>query len=456
MVGDNTMREKLSLVNDIENSVIGSCLLDIEAIGRVYGLISYEMFYSDANKIIFKAITDLWSSGSLIDLLTVNQKLIKDGNAVINGDRASLLLTKSTNSVVSTSHLENHAMMLKDLFVERETERITKSGISSDRVDIYSEVGRIQESLNKLLEVKAGNDFRSIDNGIISVYKHMEMAAKGNLVGVSTGLKTLDKLTGGFRNGAMIIVAARPSVGKSAIMGRMVLGAAKQGKKVGIISLEMTEVQLTSRLASLETNVEYHKIDKGIIVDAEERDRFYNIMNSQLANYPIYISEKLSVNLAEIRAKASKMKKMNMLDILFIDYLGLIDEQGARGQSREQIVSGISRGLKLLAMELNIPIVVLSQLNRMSEQAGDKKPKLFHLRESGSLEQDCDLALLLHRDWMSGIQVNENGESTESEADLIVAKNRGGEIGTLKLGFNGQKMRFYEFGENKEYHSRFD
>jgi replicative DNA helicase len=451
MVGREVEREKQSLVDELENAIIGACLLDVNAIGKVYGLVSHEMFYKDANKIIFKAISDLWASGSLIDLLTVNQKLIKDGNAVINGDRASLLLMKSTNSVVSTSNLENHAMMLKDIYVERETERITKSGISSDRVDIYSEVGRIQESLNKLLEVKAGNDFRSIEHGIISVYNHMDIASQGGLVGVSTGLKTLDKLTGGFRNGGMYILAARPSVGKSAMMGRMCLGAAKYGKKVGIISLEMDEMQLTARLASLMTDVEYYKIDKGYIADVEERERFYNIINSQLANMPIYISEKLSVNLADIRAKASKMKKMNMLDILFIDYLGLIDEHGSKGQTREQIVSGISRGLKLLAMELSMPIVVLCQLNRMSEQSGDKKPKLFHLRESGSLEQDADGVMLLHRDWMSGIQVDSLGNSTEHDADLIIAKWRNGSLGELKIGFNGEKMKFYEHGESREY-----
>jgi replicative DNA helicase len=436
-------REKAQFINELENAVIGVCLLEGEAVGRIYGIIAPEMFYHERNRNIFQAILDLWQDGVPVDLLTVHDKLIKDGKSVLFGESSALLLTRATNNVVSSAHLETHSKILKDLYVERETERLTKSGISKEG-DIYEEVGRLQSTLNKLMEVKAGNDFRSIDNGIVNVYRHMEAASKGGLIGISTGIKALDKLSGGFRNGGMYILAARPSVGKSAMMGRMVLGAALAGKKVAIISLEMDEVQLTSRLSSLMTNIPYWKIDKGLIAEEYERKKFYDTVNRRLANLPIYISEKLSVNLAEIRAKASKMHKLGRMDILFIDYIGLIDEGGLRGQSREQIVSNISRGLKLLAMELSIPIVVLCQLNRMSETTGDKKPKLYHLRESGSLEQDADGVMLLHRDWMSGIQSDANGNSTENNADLIIAKWRNGSIGELKLGWDGEKMKFFE------------
>lgn len=437
-------REKAQFINELENAVIGVCLIEKEAVGRIYGIITPEMFYHERNKIMFQAISDLWSNSVPVDLLTVNDKLIRDGNSLIFNERSSFLLAKATNNVVSSAHLETHAKMLKDLYVERETERLTKSGIQNKEGDIYDEVGRIQSTLNKLLEVKAGNDFRSIESGIVNVYKHMQAASKGGLIGISTGLKSLDKLTGGFRSGGMYILAARPSVGKSAMMGRMVLGAATSGKNVGIISLEMDEVQLTARLSSLMTDIPYWKIDKGLLNEEEDRQRFYDIVNRRMSKLPIYISEKLSVNLAEIKAKANKMHKLGKMDILFIDYIGLIDESGQKGQTREQIVSNISRGLKLLAMELSIPIVVLCQLNRMSEASGDKKPKLFHLRESGSLEQDADGVLLLHRDWMSGIQVDRNGNSTENNADLIIAKWRNGSIGELKLGFSGEKMKFYE------------
>jgi replicative DNA helicase len=241
----------------------------------------------------------------------------------------------------------------------------------------------------------------------------------------------------------MVILAARPSVGKSALLGAICMYAAKQGKKVGIISLEMSNTELGARFAALETNVEYHKIFRNKMKEDRERDMVYNKLN-ELAHYPIKISDKTNVNVNDIRAKVAQLKSREGIDILFIDYLQLMETEEKKTYNREQEVAKMSRGLKLLAKEFEIPIIVLAQLNRESEKLTNKKPQLHHLRESGSIEQDADTVIFLHRDFKSGILHNEHGQSTEFEADLIIAKCRNGELREIKIGFDPPKMRFFD------------
>jgi replicative DNA helicase len=275
----------------------------------------------------------------------------------------------------------------------------------------------------------------------------MDNVQHKELTGVTTGFNTLDRITGGLQPGGMYIVAARPSVGKSAFMGKMVYNAAKKGLTVGVISLEMTDNQITARISSLATEIEYWRIYRSRLVDEEQNERFYRL-TAEVSELPILISDKTGVDISEIKAKISRIKRKAKIDVLYIDYLQLLDtDDRERNYNREQQVSKISRGLKLLAKDYNMPIVVLAQLNRVSEQQSDKRPKLHNLRESGSLEQDADGVIFLHRDWMSGIKVDENGNSTEGQADIIIAKWRDGEITEYKIGFDGTKMKFYEFEE---------
>ena len=288
---------------------------------------------------------------------------------------------------------------------------------------------------------------KGVTTGGVAIGKGIIGVAIGK--GVTTGFPTLDKFTGGFQQGGMYIVGARPSVGKSAFMNSMVLGAANVGKNVAVISLEMQNRAISARISSLVTEVEYWRINRNRMIDEQQAQYFYEQI-SKMAELPIKISDTAEVNIGDIKAKIARLKQNGEVDILFIDYLQLIEADDENGRNREREVAKISRSIKLMAKQFDIPVVILCQLNRLSEQGVDKKPKLYNLRESGSLEQDADGVLLLHRDWQSGIKADENGNSTEREADIIIAKWRDGEVTEYKVGFDGAKMKFFEFNEFKQ------
>ena len=329
------------------------------------------------------------------------------------------------------------------MYIEREMHKITLSGIGDE--DGINAITTMSTKLNKLREKVVLDDFRGIDEVMVNLYTHMDQVKHKELTGITTGFKTLDRITGGLQPGGMYIIGARPSVGKSAFMGKMVFNAAKEGFNIGVVSLEMTDNQIAARISSLATDIEYWRIYRNRMMDEEQANYFYK-KTHEVSELPIMISDKTGVDIAEIKAKIARLRRKSKIDILFIDYLQLLDtDDKDRNSNREQQVSKISRGLKLLAKDYSLPIVVLAQLNRVSEQSGDKKPKLHNLRESGSLEQDADGVIFLHRDWMSGIKEDEHNNSTEGQADIIIAKWRDGEVTEYKIGFDGNKMKFFEF-----------
>lgn len=435
---------------DLENTVLGSFLIEPTAFGRCYGTLKKDVFYKNENVIIFDTIEKMWSNNEPVDIHTVCIKLVRSGYEKLDNSNTSYYITRLTNTVVSTANLEYHSLLLRQFYVEREMIKITNSGIGQS--DAVSKIKELQETFLELTKINVIDDFKSIDEVLVDLYKHMDLVKDKELAGVTTGFKYLDKVTGGLTPGGVFIVAARPSVGKSAFLGRMVLGAATKGYHCGVISLEMQDEQISARMASLTTEIEFWKIYRNRMQDKQEANRFYQIMNDQLSRLPIYISDTSQVNVSEIKAKISRLKQKGNLDVLYIDYLGLIEaESGNKNYNREQEVAKMSRGLKLIAMQFNIPIVLLCQLNRGSEAVGDKKPKLHNLRESGSIEQDADGVLFIHRDSMSGIMINADGNSTEGEADIIIAKWRNGELTDYKIGFDGPKMKFYEFEERPSF-----
>lgn len=250
-------------------------------------------------------------------------------------------------------------------------------------------------------------------------------------------------------NGDMIVLGARPSVGKSAFLGLLSMNMAKNGRKVGIISLEMSNAKIAGRLAALDTGVDFATLYRGLAIDEAMQERLYQQIGNRTAQLPIFVSDKTQVSMPEIKAKAMKLKHKEGCDILFIDYLQLVDSSGYgnKNSNRENEVRQMSRGCKLMAKELDIPVVVLAQLNRevTGRKGDDRYPKLSDLRESGAIEQDADVVMFLHRDWMSGFETNERGESTEREADLIVRKWRDGEPNLrIPLEFDPPRMKFSE------------
>lgn len=429
----------------MESSVLGACIVEKTAFGRIAGILSPEVFYYDAHKKFFECLKKMWDNSMLIDyesaLLFINRSL---GVTEIEGKNIGWWIIECTRDVVNANHLEQHALSLRQLYVERELMRITHGGLSLEG-DVSAQVSKLQQELNRLMLAKTPDDWCDMSEVLVQLSKHMDEVADKEMVGVPTGFPSLDKMTGGFRPTQLNIVAARPSVGKSAILGKMAMAAAKSGRQVGIISLEMNNVQIGGRLVSMESGVEFWRIDRGRLHDENQRNHLYSAI-TKMAHLPIRISDKTQVNISDIKAKAIQLIHKDKLDILFIDYLQLMEAENKNG-NRDQEIGKISRGLKIMAMEYGIPIIALCQLNRQSETRTDKRPRLSDMRESGNIEQDADGVLLVHRDWMAGILQDENGHSTERQANLIIAKWRNGELGDIPLNFDGERMWFYEDGE---------
>lgn len=432
---------------DLEQAILGACLLEKLAFGRTYGLVDEDTFYFSGHKEVYSAMKEMYDKNLPIDTLTVIEYLIaKRGLEEFHGYPVPYFVTRLTNTVVSTVHLEYHCHLIKEMWRRRKILELKYSPVS-DEVDSRRNIQDINQELNKILGVEFKRDWYDMTELMYNLMIHQQEMASGKKTFITSGFKKVDDMNGGFFNGQMVVIGSRPSVGKSALMGKMAIQMAKAGKKVGIVSLEMNNTEIAARLASLETDIPFSQIFRMIAQDEELHKRFYDIISKNTINLPIYLSDKTKVNINEIRAKAEKLKATKGCDCLFIDYLQLVDTvTGNRNYNREQEVSNLSRGIKLLAFELDIPVVVLCQLNReVTKRSYDHRfPKLSDLRESGSIEQDADTVMFLHRDWISGWEKDQEGMSTQNKADLICQKWRNGSVFHLPLEFEPEKMRFTE------------
>lgn len=432
---------------DLENAILGACLIDRSALGRTYGLIKSECFYKDGNKLVYNAMQEMYDQSIPIDSFTVSEWIVtKSGITEISGDGVGFYVTGLTNHVVSSAHLEYHCHLINEMWKRRRILEIKYSKLEDDR-DPRKNIQDISDQIREVLGTEVKKDWYDMSELIYNLMVHQSEMINGNKSFITTGFKKSDSLNGGFYNGQMIVIGARPSVGKSALMGQMALKIARSGKKVGIISLEMNNTEIAARLSSIETGIDFSRVFRDIANDESLHRRFYEKVSRDTINLPIYISDKTKVNINEIRAKAIKLKATKGCDCLMIDYLQLVDSSSDnKNYNREQEVSKMSRGIKLMAMELNIPVIVLCQLNRQvtSRTYKDRFPKLSDLRESGAIEQDADVVMFIHRDSMSGWQVDDQGNSTEKTADLIAAKWRNGATFHLELDFDPPKMLFKE------------
>ena len=428
----------------LESGVIGAILIEYTAFARTKGLIESDMFYLDLHKEIYNVCDELFNNSIPIDLLIITQEFHKRGLAK-KYTNCYFKISQITNVVASSYHLETHCLYLRELYIKRLIIEIKNSATTDN--DVLDEVRAIEEKLKRARELKATNDWQEFGQILIDLKLKLDTHVE---YGIKIGISEFDKIRGGLKPSEVIVVGARPSVGKTAFAGGIALKIAKDGKKVGIISLEMSNVQLTTRIISIISDIEFWKIDQSKLYNSYEVDKLNKSIDENYS-LPIFMSEKTGVTISDIRAKAMKLIYKNSLDVLFIDYLGLVEPESNKNRNREQEVSAMSRGLKLLAMELNIPIVVLAQLNRASDlRGGHSKPRLSDLRDSGSIEQDADVVLFLHSDYKAGVLENQSGQSTEFERDLIVAKYRNGETKDIKLGFEPKKMMIYDL-ENAPY-----
>jgi replicative DNA helicase len=443
------MKEWVHYSKQFEAAVLGACMLEQTAFGRIYGLINPETFYLIDNQEVFRVIDSLYQENLPIDMLTVTQRMIEKNIQLHAGD-IPWYITFLTLNVVSTAHLESHALALKKMWRRRELEKITHSVIDPGE-DERKQAIAIQNQIQEILGEQIKRDWYSMDQLMYELMLHQEQIKQGKKEFITTGFKGVDDLNGGFSPGQLIILGARPSVGKSALMGLMAGQIARKKKTVGIISLEMNNIEIAARLASLETETSFAVIHRNLFLDSSQHEIFYDRLRIHALHLPIYVSDKTKVDVNEIRSKAAKLKHAHGLDFLIVDYLQLVESSGSnKNYNREQEVAKISRGLKLLAMEMQIPVMVLCQLNRAvtNRNYKDRFPKLSDLRESGAIEQDADVVMMLHRDWMADFQEDEQGNSTENTADLLGLKWRNGALFHKELDFNPQLMKFSEKGQN--------
>lgn len=433
---------------ELENAILGQCLLESGAFSRIYGVLEEEHFYNTANKIVFSSIKKMFQEGIMIDILTVIDFIQRVQKIdIIDNTNVGYYVCRLTNDVVQSTHLEYHVHIVKTMWMERELINLTHGGQKING-NVKEKINSIYEKLQTLNQKATEHDWVDMTHLMVQLYQHQEEIKQTKGIGKPTGIPSLDEENGGFQDGQLVVIGARPSVGKSALVSGMAIEMAKKNLTTGIISLEMANVEIAARLASYDTDTDFNVVYRGLYGDMEETHRLYNKIGSSTSTLPIFVTDKTRVNISEIRAKAEKLKSLNGLGCLIIDYLQLVTPiGGSYNKNRENEIAEMSRGCKIMAKELNIPVILLCQLNReVTKRRGQERyPQLSDLRESGAIEQDADIVLFLHRDWMSGFQVDENGNSTEDQADLVVRKWRNGKSNfIIPLKFYDTKMKFVE------------
>lgn len=424
-----------------EQSVLGGMLLSKDAIADVVETIQPQDFYRPAHEVIYDAILDLYSRGEPADAITVGDELSKRGELTRIG--GSAYLHTLIASVPTAANAGYYGRIVRERAVLRRLvdagTRIVQLGYASDGGDIEELVNAAQAEVYAAAEGRAHEDYQPLSELVTPTMDEIAAAGQrgGELTGVPTGFSDLDELTHGFHPGQMIVLAARPAVGKSTMSLDIARAAAVENQQATVIfSLEMSRSEITMRLLAAEAEVRLHHMRTGGLAD-NDWTKLATTMGS-VSEAPLFIDDSPNMSLTEIRAKCRRLKQRNDLKLVIIDYLQLMSS-GRRVESRQQEVSEFSRALKLLAKELEVPVIAVSQLNRGAEQRTDKKPMLSDLRESGAIEQDADMVILLHRD-----DAYDRESPRAGEADFIVAKHRNGETATIVTAFQGHYARFVD------------
>jgi len=422
---------------EAEQSVIGSMLIDKTAISRVVEVLKGDDFYRDSHKVIFNAIFDLYQKDTPIDMITLLEHLRSAEKLDASG--GITYISEISNSVPSTANLSSYIKIVDDKSILRKLIRASTEIMENcynKQDDVEAVMDLAEQKVFNISQKKNAGDFEPMNTVLERGFLEIERIFnnKGETTGISSGFPELDDKTAGFQKGDMILIAARPSMGKTTFALNLAEYAAlRQGKSVAVFSLEMSKEQLSYKLLCSEANVDMSKLRHG---DLEDRD-WENIAKASgpLAAAKIYIDDTAGTSVMDMRSKCRKLKMEHGIDMIVIDYLQLMT--GSNKESRQQEVSEISRSIKALAKEMQCPVIALSQLSRAPEQRTDHRPMLSDLRESGSIEQDADLVMFLYRDEY----YNEETED-KNVAELIIAKQRNGPVGTVKLAWIGQFSKF--------------
>ena len=431
---------------DIEQAVIGALLIEREAYDQVSEILSPKSFYDHRHELIYESIRRLNLEKKPVDILTVTEDLRAHNQLEEVGSEPYIMQLSSM--VASSAHIEYHARIIAQKATARQLITYT-SGIQTAAFDPTTDVNELmQKAEGELFELSQTNlkkDYTQIDPVIRDAYEMLQKAAArtDGLSGIPSGFPALDKITGGWQDSDLVVLAARPAMGKTAFALSMAKNiAVDQQIPVALFSLEMSNVQLVNRLLMNVCEIRGNILKSGNLT-VQEWHQFDN-RAGQLLGKPIYIDDTPSLSVFGLRTKARRLVREHGVKVLMIDYLQLMNASGMKHNSRQEEVSTISRSLKGLAKELNIPILALSQLNRGVENrgTGDKRPQLSDLRESGAIEQDADTVLFIHRPEYYKIYQDEAGHDLRGKAEIIIAKHRNGAVGNILLTFRGEYARF--------------
>ena len=432
---------------ELEEAVLGAMLIDKKGVDEVIDILQPDAFYKISHQLIFDAIYQLFQGSQPIDLLTVSSELRKKGKLEAVG--GEFYLVQLSQRVASSAHIEFHARIILQKFIQRSLIKISNEIIESAYKESTDVFDLLDEAESKLYDVTQGNIKKSSEtaqNLVLEAKKKIEEISKRDgLSGVSTGFEKLDKLISGWQPSDLIIIAARPGMGKTALTLSMARNIAV-GKQIPVafFSLEMSSVQLITRLISSETGLSSEKLRTGKLADHEWQQ--LNVKVTDLEKAPLFIDDTPSLSIFDLRAKARRLSSQHGIKLIVVDYLQLMTAgASSKTGNREQEISTISRNLKALAKELNIPVIALSQLSRAVEtRGGTKRPMLSDLRESGAIEQDADIVSFIYRPEYYNIDEWDDDERTPSEgqAEFIVAKHRNGGLDNIRLKFVGHLGKF--------------
>ena len=449
---------------DLEEVVLGAMMIDKKGVDEVIDILSVESFYKESHKYIFESILQLFEGSQPIDLLTVSSQLRKNKRLdIVGGD---FYLIGLTQKVSSSAHIEFHARIILQKFIQRSLIKISNEIIEDSFDESQDVFDLLDKAESKLYDVTQGNIKKSTETAQDLVFqakkKIEEISNREGLSGISSGFEKVDKITSGWQESDLIIVAARPGMGKTALTLSMARNiAVNQNIPVAFFSLEMSSVQLITRLISSETGLSSDKLRTGKLEKHEWEQ--LNVKVKSLEKAPLYIDDTPSLSIFDLRAKARRLASQNGIKLIIVDYLQLMTSGSSQKPgNREQEISMISRNLKALAKELAIPVIALSQLSRAVEtRGGSKRPLLSDLRESGAIEQDADIVSFIYRPEYYKIDEWDDDERTpcEGQAELIIAKHRNGGLGNIRLKFIGylgkfENLEVFDSPFDAEFHSK--
>ena len=436
-------------VPELEKVVLGALMIETDAYSLISEILRPESFYEHRHQLIYEAIRQLNIEQKPVDILTVTEKLRSNGTLEEVG--GPYYITQLSGMVASSAHIEYHARIIAQKFLARELITYT-SDIQTKAFDATQDVDTLmQEAEGALFKISQQNlkkDYTQIDPVIKDAYKMLQKAAEQTegLSGISSGFRGLDKMTSGWQKSDLVILAARPAMGKTAFALSMARNIAVDQKiPMAFFSLEMSNVQLVNRLVSNVCEIPSEKLKSGQLEPHEWGQLDVKIRD--LYGAPLYVDDTPSLSVFELRTKARRLVRDHGVGLIMIDYLQLMNASGMSYGSRQEEVSTISRSLKGLAKELNIPILALSQLNRGVEQRDGeegKRPQLSDLRESGAIEQDADMVIFIHRPEYYHIYEDKHGRDLRGKSEIIIAKHRNGAVGDVLLQFKGQFTRFQD------------